>query len=287
MRDQTCHKRKPIRFGLKELLIGMTLACMVLGVLSWSIRIGMLTIAFVGVVAAWRTRRWVGLAVSLVFGLAFIATFVLPGARIPHGHQPRTQCWCNVRSIALALQSYHDTYGSFPPSRVDDERGRPAHSWRVLILPFLGERKLYDRYSFEEPWDGPRNRKLWKEIPDVYQCIARKRDASDYTTDYVAVTGANTIWAKEARGQLDRVLDNEPDTVLVVEAANSQINWMEPRDLDIARLPMTVNPPSGVGIASMHGEGAHCVCADGTIIYLERSLPAATIRDLLTWDSGQ
>jgi len=38
----------------------------------------------------------------------------------------------------LALFNYHDDYGSYPPAYIADESGRPMHSWRVLILPYLG-----------------------------------------------------------------------------------------------------------------------------------------------------
>src|SRR5271163_108233 len=47
-----------------------------------------------------------------------------------------SQCFC-IKQIAVALHNYHDTYGSFPPAYVADETGKPMHSWRVLILPFL------------------------------------------------------------------------------------------------------------------------------------------------------
>jgi hypothetical protein len=51
----------------------------------------------------------------------------------------------------LALRNYHDRYGRFPPAYVADEHGRPTHSWRVLLLPWLDHRAIYDRYRFDEP----------------------------------------------------------------------------------------------------------------------------------------
>ena len=60
----------------------------------------------------------------------------------------------------MAVANYHETYGCFPPAYVADRDGKPMHSWRVLILPFLEQRELYNAYNFAEPWDGPNNRKL-------------------------------------------------------------------------------------------------------------------------------
>ena len=65
----------------------------------------------------------------------------------------------NLRQIALALQSYHQANGCFPPAYVADKNGKPMHSWRVLILPYLGFDDLYKAYDFTEPWDGPNNKK--------------------------------------------------------------------------------------------------------------------------------
>ncbi|MCA9206080.1 MAG: DUF1559 domain-containing protein, partial [Planctomycetales bacterium] len=48
-----------------------------------------------------------------------------------------------LNQLTLALHNYHDTFGSFPPAYVADAAGRPIHSWRVLILPYIEQRGLY------------------------------------------------------------------------------------------------------------------------------------------------
>src|SRR5262245_42706847 len=78
----------------------------------------------------------------------------------------RSSCKCYLKQFGLALQNYHDTYGSFPPAFVLGPDGRPWHSWRVLILPFMECDPLYREYRFNEPWDGPNNRKLLAKMPE-------------------------------------------------------------------------------------------------------------------------
>ena len=56
-------------------------------------------------------------------------------------------------------------YQSFPPAYVADSNGRPMHSWRALLLPFLDEPELAKSYRWDEAWDGASNRKLWDQIP--------------------------------------------------------------------------------------------------------------------------
>lgn len=86
-----------------------------------------------------------------------LVAFLLPFVNLPSESYRRQSCLCNLRQISIALQKYHETYGSFPPAYVCDQAGKPMHSWRVLILPYLGEEKLYAKYNISEPWDSPGN----------------------------------------------------------------------------------------------------------------------------------
>jgi hypothetical protein len=49
-------------------------------------------------------------------------------------------------------------------------------------------------------------------------------------TSYVVVTGANTAFPGRDSRRLKDITDDKQDAVLVVEVANSDIHWMEPRD---------------------------------------------------------
>lgn len=62
-----------------------------------------------------------------------------------HSHEARRrlQCKYNLKQIGLALHYYHDKYEEFPPAYTVDEHGKPLHSWRTLILPFMDQEPLY------------------------------------------------------------------------------------------------------------------------------------------------
>ena len=118
-----------------------------------------------------------GLPLVFVSGCAGLWTMVAE----PRENSRRFQCSANLYLIALALHKYHDVYKAFPPAYVADASGKPAHSWRVLILPFLGQEPLYKRYAFDEPWDGPTNRALLTSSPIFYQCPSRQaKDVMNY-----------------------------------------------------------------------------------------------------------
>ena len=102
-------------------------------------------------------------------------------------------CSNNMKQIVLALQNYHDVYKSFPAAYIPDENGKPKHSWRVLILPFLERWDLYDAYNFDEPWNGPHNRSLLHRTPPALRCPSTTSSEAD-TTEYFAVVGPSAAW---------------------------------------------------------------------------------------------
>ena len=42
-----------------------------------------------------------------------------------------------LQQIKLALENYRQANGCYPPQYLADKFGRPMHSWRVLIWPYL------------------------------------------------------------------------------------------------------------------------------------------------------
>jgi hypothetical protein len=190
----------------------------------------------------------------------------------------------------MALHLYHDVYKSFPPAFVADESGRPMHSWRVLLLPYLDQQPLYDRYRFDEPWDGPNNSRLHPEVVETYRCPGTatepaRTDESD--TSYVVVVGPRTAFPGDKCVALSDITDEKGNTILVVEVQNSGIHWMEPRDLHVTQMAPQVNPRRGQGISSKHLPGPQVLTADGAVRILSPKTEPDTLRKLLTIDDGE
>lgn len=231
----------------------------------------------------------------IIGGGIFISFLMLPEIRSvrPAGH--RTTCKNNLKLIGLALHNYHDRYGSFPPAYIADENGKPMHSWRVLLLPFLDAEDVYQKYRFDEPWDGPNNRLLAKDIfraktdyglLSVFNCPS-ETEPGTVMTNYVAVVGPETCWQGTDGVKLDDIKDGASNTLLVVEVANSGIHWMEPRDLHVGQMTPMINAKAGQGISSRHPGGAQVLRADGSVWFLSEKLPTATVRGLLTVQGGE
>lgn len=186
----------------------------------------------------------------------------------------RRECARNLKQIALALHGYHDTYGCLPPSYLADEQGRPIHSWRVLILPFMDAQEVYDAYHFDEPWDGPHNKLLLEPVAPPrrpylpFKCWS-DQDGHPETTSYVAVTGPGTAWPSDRPVRL-RDLGHFSEIPLVVEVKHSGIPWIAPVDLSVDRMSFRINDPLGNCLGSDHCQaGASVAFADGAVHFLE------------------
>jgi len=218
--------------------------------------------------------------------LGVLGALFLPAVTRSREPARRSQCKTNLKQIGLALHLYHDKYGSFPPAYIADPEGRPMHSWRVLLLPYLDQMPLYNAYRFDEPWDGPNNSQLADKILPVFYCPSENHGGikNGFTmTSYVAVVGPKTMWPGDGKTtKLADIRDGTSNTLMVVEFADSGIHWMEPRDLSFSEMAPTINTKSGQGISSEHVPGAHVLTADGGVRFISDQTRADVIRSLLT-----
>jgi hypothetical protein len=185
----------------------------------------------------------------------------------------------------LAVANYHQTYGCFPPAYVADQYGKPMHSWRVLILPFLEQQELYRAYNFDEPWNGPDNCKLASRVGKIYLRSGLESDQIQ-TTSFVAVVGPETMWPGSKTKSRQDLGDGTHETLMVVEVPDGQFRWMEPRDLAFANMSFRINDGSGRGLGSRLG-GARVVTADGTVRTLPDDFDADKLRAMLTANGGK
>ena len=161
-----------------------------------------------------------------------------------------SSCKDNLKTLGSAFHGYYDVHGSFPPAFVRGKDGKPAHSWRVLILPFLGRRDLYDAYDFDEPWDGPHNIRLADQMPDVLACPSGAGRGKGKTS-YVAVVGSQTVWPGDRAVSLQDITDGTSNTIQLIEIADSDIGWTEPRDVRLDDLI----PPESDGVSPRFASG--------------------------------
>jgi len=222
------------------------------------------------------------LIVIALFCLVLVL-LLLPAVEEPRGDHGRSSCKNNLKQIGLALHNYHDTWLVFPPAYLADENGQPMHSWRVLILPFLDRQDLYDQYDFNEPWDGPHNSQLVDQVPSVYRCPQPKEtqeQEGDSSTDYVALVGTGAAFAENDSRRITDFKDGTSDTAMVIELGASDINWMEPRDVEVRNVMQ-------MRAAEPHWSGTHILRADGSVRFLPSDINPAIVEALITISGGE
>lgn len=211
-----------------------------------------------------------------------------------------TETQANMQRIVGALKAYESQYGSLPPPYTLDSTGKKKmHSWRVLILPFLGEHQLYSEYKMTEPWDSADNMRLAGRIPDVFACSIDPSAKALGETSYVVVIGARTAFRdvtfnadektkKDEQVELEEITDGQESTALLVEYHASGICWMEPKDLQFGRMSFNINEDrSNTEIRSKHDNCAFITRADGKAIKIPDGASASDIRAMLTIDGEE
>src|SRR5437868_8960802 len=137
------------------------------------------------------------LAVAGLGGICVIAILVallLPAVQAAREAARRMQSSNHLKQLALAMQNYHDEYAVFPPAVVTDADGKPLYSGRVLLLPFMEQKPLYDQFDKDEAWDSPANLPFTQQTLQVFTDPSAPTSKRAGQTDFLFVTGKGTIF---------------------------------------------------------------------------------------------
>src|SRR5262249_3525017 len=130
-----------------------------------------------------------------------------------------------------AMHDYESKYGRFPASASYDNKGKKLLSWRVLLLPFLGEEKLYKEFKLDEPWDSAHNKKLIARMPAVYRPADAKL-AGQFRTTYLAPVGKDLVFEGTTGLRVADIGDGARSTIMLVDADDDRaVVWTRPDDL--------------------------------------------------------
>jgi hypothetical protein len=162
-------------------------------------------------------------------------------------------------TIGLGFHYYLDTYRRLPGSKNVTVSEFP-HSWRVAILPMIGEAELYSQYRLDEPWDSEHNLTLLPKMPAIYRSEPSESGPAtpEGETHLQGFVGPRTALGDASGIDLARFTDGTSNTVLVIESLAS-VPWTKPDDLPF-------NAPQDVDqIKPFPARPLHFVMADGAV----------------------
>ena len=240
--------------------------------------------------ASWKQGESTQPNIRLIFLTCLITlSSVYPGAFFPAVQAAREatrrmQCSSHLKGLTLAFHTYHEVYKSFPPAYTVDENGKPLHSWRVLILPFMEGQALYEKIRLDEPWDSEYNRQFHDARVSYYRCPSSFKNIlaplgrgtfQAGNCNYSVVIGEETIFPGSKATSLSDITDGTPNTILLVERI-IPICWMDPNNeisFDIACEGVNRHL---LGIGSEHNGGVNVGYADGSIRFLRHPTDGRT-----------
>jgi poly(3-hydroxybutyrate) depolymerase len=201
-----------------------------------------------------------------------------------HNYMNAGKCFPHAVSFGqpgqLGHPSLYDTGGRTLPSfgPTPPKPSKLPHSWRVELLPFLDQQSLYDQYHFDEPWDGPNNRKLLSKMPAVYRAPTQADDST--SSSYFLLVGKGTIFENQEAASLAHISDGLSTTILIVEAKRD-IPWTAPEDI-------SYDPDKPLPqLFGLFKNGGHVAFADGSVRFVPTDIAEKTLRSLITRAGGE
>lgn len=224
--------------------------------------------------------NWFRFFSFLAAGVLFVALF-LPLHRPAREAARRTQCKNNLKMISLALHSYRDEHGGFPPAFTVDDKGKPLHSWRTLILPYLGRISLYDSIDLTRPWDDPVNARAAQASLSEYRCPSFSGPANHAT--YLGCLAPQGCFQLTEPRALSEITDGASETLMVLEVpADRAVPWMSPQDAE-ETLVLSLGPDSKF----YHTGGTHAARCDGSVLFFSENISKKQLHALFTIAGGE
>lgn len=186
-----------------------------------------------------------------------------------------------LKQIVYASHEYMDAHGGRFPQDIRDKDGKPLLSWRVALLPYLGNEFLYSQFKLNEPWDSEHNRKLLGFLPPVYQSAAAVQKSLPFGhTLMQRPTGKGAIHEPGVPVAILSITDGTSNTVYALEGGEA-VPWTKPADLpfDLDKdFPVPVGP---------YTDAIHIATADGATHRLNPAADPVAVKQLVTRAWGE
>lgn len=213
----------------------------------------------------------------------------------------------NMKQIMLAFHNFESSYGFLPPAVIYGPDGKPWHSWRTLILPFLEQNELYERYDFSQPWDSPKNKAVAETVVPVFQDPVYGKSNLP-VTHYAAIVGDKAMFRPDGAKITDisrplegmkpggrsfrEITDGTSNTIMLAPVSpDRKIPWAKPEDIVFDDDFPDLGQPGGIampyGTAEEKNRRAPVARTDGSVFTLPQDTPKDTVRALITIAGGE
>ena len=207
---------------------------------------------------------------------------VLPALELDRSGEAYRAEEAHLKQVVAALQAYHAQYDAYPPPVVYDEAGKPMHSWRALLIPFLELPPGWETYRFDRAWDSTENAELHPLQCPPFEGPKNSSGASLHRTMFMLVVGGRTMFPANTNLSRDAASDGEELTLLVIQVQDSRTHWLDPSDVSFTSLMNGQGPELG----SEHSSGTWYATVDGSTHWHDGEFDPEFLKSLSVRDDG-
>lgn len=185
-----------------------------------------------------------------------------------------------LQKIAAAFEAYRAKHGHYPPAAIYGKDGTPLLSWRVALLPYLGEEQLFKEFKLDEPWYSKHNRPLLKKMPLVYgtsivNFVGR--------TPFRLILGPGAAYEGKEGVNPSDLKDGPGQTLLVVEDVRyNNAGWTRPEGYRFGPEWPLPRMTSGE-----YSKGFYALFGDGKVRFVKHDVDEKTFRAMITKSGGE
>ena len=208
--------------------------------------------------------------------IGVLSGLLLPAVQAARESARQMQSSNNLRQIMLAMHNYHDTNGKFPAQAIAQGDGNPLLSWRVAILPYLGEQALYDQFHLDEPWDSEHNIALLEQMPEFFRNPSNPPSAR--MTTYLVPMGKGVGLSSEGL-KMQEITDGTANTLAVLDVdPQFGVPWTKPDDLDLRQNEV---------LDWLRAEGSNAGFFDGSVRIIDLEIDTEVLEAMMTRAGGE
>ena len=164
------------------------------------------------------------LVVIAIIGI--LVSLLLPAVQSAREAARRAHCSNNLRQIGLAMHGYHGAHGRLPYA-VETCCSPAGEVWMTMVMPYMEEQALHDRFDFNVQFSHPNNRPLVTQVVPTFICTSGSQSGNPIFHDRHShnVSPALGLWYAVSMGPTHDGTDPSNACLFCHDRVTSTSNW--------------------------------------------------------------
>jgi type II secretory pathway pseudopilin PulG len=216
----------------------------------------------------------------VVIAIVGIALFVVFSLRQSRTRAIEMRIVGGLQQVSAALSNVSRRGEPLPPPVFFDKNGKELYSWRLKVLALISGFPV--DIDLTKPWNVPPN-EAFSKYPVYYYCIKEMNQSHPADTNILAIAGKDTAFDPARSTTSPQLCSN---VLLLMEASNSNVNWMEPGDYKVEVLATREGKISDF-VHPLVDNRVHVLFADGDVWAISGDAPVERLKPFFTIDGAR